>query len=152
MSFVRSLVKGKIAEIIFQHMFQSSGQCIDIPFGYEHSSPLLAQYQQMLQKEDLENIRNTPDFILMKPDQAHLRLVNVKYRSVKGATRLKEIAIALVKQWTTAWIFLATPDGFYFSSCSDIINDEADIASLKGRWVTNDVQEAYLKLLKEFEK
>src|SRR6266700_5706667 len=97
-SFVRNLLKGKIAEIIFQHMFQSSGQCIVLPFGYEHVTPLLAQYQHtLLAKEDLENIRNTPDYILMKPDHTQMRLVDVKYRSVKNNQRIKEIAKSLAE-------------------------------------------------------
>lgn len=153
LSFVRSLLKGKIAEIIFQHMFQSSGQCIVLPFGYEHLTPILAQYQKMLlTKEDLENIRNTPDFILMKPDHTQMRLVDVKYRSVKSNKWVKQIAESIALRWNTAWVFLATPDGFYFSEARDVIKDDGEIASLRGRWVSNEIQEAYLRLLREFEQ
>src|SRR6266487_4899854 len=140
--FLRSLLKGKIAEIIFQHMFQVSDTSIVIPFGYEHLTPILAQYQRtMYAKEELENIRNTPDFLLMKPDHTQLRLVDVKYRKTKDTHWTKEIAEKVAKRWPTAWIFLATPQGFYFSSCTDIIANNGEIEPLRGRLMPEKVQE-----------
>ena len=52
------------------------GACWSRPRG--RISPLLAQYQLQLRKETLENIRNTPDFILLKPDHTDVVFVDVK--------------------------------------------------------------------------
>ena len=88
--FVRRLIKGKIAEIIFQHMFSEQNFCTVIPFGYEHTMPLVAQYQHLVETtKALENIRNNPDFILIKPDHTQLILVDVKYRSKMFLTMWK---------------------------------------------------------------
>ena len=60
--FVHELIKGKISEIVFQHLFSEHEFATVLPFGYEHTTPLLAQYQLQIPKETLENIRNTSDF------------------------------------------------------------------------------------------
>src|SRR3712207_7861809 len=56
MDFVRNLIKGKIAEIVFQHMFAEAEFCTVIPFGYETIVPQLAQYQHLL--DDNEALRS----------------------------------------------------------------------------------------------
>ena len=48
MDFVRNKIKGKIADIIFQHIFAENYLATIIPFGYEHIAPMLAQYQHLL--------------------------------------------------------------------------------------------------------
>jgi hypothetical protein len=50
-----------------------------------YQSPVGA-VQLQLPKETLENIRNTPDFILLKPDHADVRFVDVKYQKIHAAT------------------------------------------------------------------
>jgi len=55
------------------------------------------------------------------------------------------------KRWSSAWIFLATLDGFYFSSCKDIIAENGEIETLRGRLVADNIQDEYLKVLQEFE-
>jgi hypothetical protein len=150
--FVRNLIKGKIAEIVFQHMFAEAEFCTVIPFGYETIVPQLAQYQHLLDDNDaLTNIRNAPDFILIKPDNTSIVLVDVKYRHKRNPQRVKDIALSMAKRWDTAWLFLATPDGFYFGPCQDIIEDAGEIKPLLDQWVKKDVQAAYLSLLREFE-
>src|SRR5919199_1306167 len=152
MDFVRNLIKGKIAEIIFQRMFAETEFCTVLPFGYENIVPQLAQHQHLLNDNDtLTNIRNAPDFILVKPDNTSIVLVDVKYRHKRDPKRVKDIALSMAKRWETAWLFLATPDGFYFGPCQDIIADGGEIKPLLEKWVKKGVQQEYLSLLREFE-
>ena len=63
MDFVRNKIKGKVAEIIVQHMLAENDFATVIPFGYEHIAPILAQYQHLLASyEEIADIRDTPDF------------------------------------------------------------------------------------------
>ncbi len=40
---IKKLIKGKIAEIIFEQMFRETGEYTIIPFGYENIVPELTQ-------------------------------------------------------------------------------------------------------------
>jgi hypothetical protein len=150
--FVRNLVKGKIAEIVFQHMFAESDFATVLPFGYEHLMPLLAQYQHLIEtQEALAHVRYAPDFILVKPDNTQIVLVDVKYRRRKDSKRAVEIARAVQDRWEPAWLFLATPDGFFFAPCSQVVTD-GDIPPLPERWIPKRTQDEYLALMNEFER
>ena len=151
--FVRSLIKGKIAELIFQHMFAESDFATVIPFGYESITPSLAQYQHLVQTQNvLDEIRHMPDFILVKPDQTELVFVQVKYRRKKEQARVLEMAQAMQRRWQTGWLFLATPDDFYMAPSNTIIEAGGEIAPLLSRWIPKAVQLQYLTLLREFER
>jgi len=81
--FSKRLIKGKIAEMIFERMFADSGQFTILRSGYEYSLPELAQYTQLPAVEKyFENIRTTPDFILISNDRKRAFIVEVKYRSM----------------------------------------------------------------------
>ncbi|MDE2096048.1 MAG: hypothetical protein KGL39_02265 [Patescibacteria group bacterium] len=41
-SFFRDLLKGKIAEVIFEQMFRDCGKFTILPFGYEKTVPEVA--------------------------------------------------------------------------------------------------------------
>lgn len=150
---MRQLMKGKLAEVVFQHMFSENDFCTVIPFGYEHNTPLLAQYQHLIESNDaLAHIRNAPDFILVKPDKTEIRLVDVKYRRAREPKRVLEIAQTIHKRWDTAWLFLATLDGFFFGPCNEIIEDQGEIRPLLTQWIRREIQDEYLELLREFER
>jgi hypothetical protein len=92
-NYSRKLIKGKIAELIFQEMFGVSEKLTILPIGYEHTTPILAQYQHHVQiKQVLENIRNAPDFALISQDKKSVYLVEVKYQN--GFTREHILEIA----------------------------------------------------------
>ena len=151
--FVRSKIKGTIAEIIFQHMFAERDFATVIPFGYEHLAPTLAQYQHVLASfDEIADIRDTPDFLLIKPDNKHAILTDVKYRRQKEIWRVKEMASKIHKHWKSAWLFLATQEGFFFAPCSVILGQEGAIPPLKTDWIPQDIQDAYFRLLLEFER
>jgi len=128
-------------------------ECLVFPYGYENITPFLAQYQHDLTvKEDLAAIRNTPDFILMKPDHTQICLVDVKYRKNIDSKGVYEIARSIAKRFPTAWLFLATLEAFYFDSCHKIISKNGQMRLLKGSsWIPDQVYEDYLALLREFE-
>jgi len=150
-NFSKQLIKGKIAETIFEEMFRVSEEFTIIPLGYEHTTPILAQYQHHAQiKEVLDNIRSAPDFALISQDKSQVYLVEVKYRKSLHDKNILEIAEETKERWNPCFIFVATNEKFYFSSCSQIITNKGKIDELGERWVKEDVQKQYLLLLQEF--
>lgn len=150
--FTRQLIKGKIVEMLFEMMMREMDRVTVLRAGYEYTHPELAQYQQLLQskgREVLKFFEHNPDFILFKKDKTSLYLVEVKYRHELDPERVREIAEEEVKQSDHIWLFLATPNGFFFSQCKDIVRTGA-IQPLSPEWVSPEVQRDYLGLLKEF--
>src|SRR5262249_17675797 len=112
--FARQLIKGRIAEVIFERMIRDEGRYTVIPFGYEQTVPTLAQYQHLAQiRQVMDNISDAPDFVLVSDDKTSVYLVEVKYRSAMHTDDIQGIASALLKRWDPSWLFVATPDGFY---------------------------------------
>ena len=150
--FTRELIKGRIAEVVFEQMIRDQGEFTTIPFGYEHTIPTLAQYQHLTEiKRVIENIKDAPDFAIISNDKTKVFLVEVKFRSSINMTELKETAQNLLKRWDPSWIFIATPTGFYFSPTSYIARGE-EPSRLTESWISKDRQNKYLTLLNEFER
>lgn len=151
--FIKDLVKGKIAEIIFEQMFRESGNFTILHSGYEYTLPELAQYQHLVEvKAVIENIRNAPDFILISEDKKEVYLVEVKYRSHRNPDNLKEICIDTLKTWNPCWLFVASPDGFFFAPCNEILNKNGHIGPLVNeKFVDHKIRDEYLNLLKQLE-
>ena len=153
-TFSRDLIKGRIAEVIFEQMIREENRYTVIPFGYEHTMPTLTQYRQFFPAEVqkvIDNISDAPDFALISEDKTKIFLVEVKYQKHPDFLRVKEYAEKLLYRWETPWIFVATPDAFYCSPCSAIYK-YGHIGELPESWVTKDRQAEYLKLLNEFER
>ena len=150
--FVQNLIKGKIAEIIFEQMFRESGKYTILHSGYEYTLPELAQYQHLAEiKAVVENIRNAPDFILVSQDHTEVYLVEVKYRTHRDPENLKEIVTKTLEIWNPSWLFVASPDGFFFEPCHTVLKNNGVIGALYDKWVSGDIQIEYLKLLNQFE-
>ena len=152
-TFIKDLVKGKIAEIIFEQMFRESGRYTILHSGYEYTLPELAQYQHLAEiKAVIENIRNAPDFVLISQDKKEVYLVEVKYRSHLNRQDLKEICEETVKTWNHCWLFVASPDGFFFEPCHTVINNDGRIGTLVNeKFVDHGIRDQYLKLLGQLE-
>lgn len=148
--FSKQLIKGKVAEMIFEQMFRRVDGYTVIPFGYESIIPELVQYAE---KEDrnglIENIRNAPDFALVSHNPKQVLLVEVKYRYQLDMDEVKSTAKRICDQWKLAWIFYATPTAFYFDFCADIGKREK-LPFLSEGVISADLQAEYLKLLREF--
>jgi hypothetical protein len=152
LNFAKQLIKGRIAETIFEQMMKESGKYTVIPFGYEQTVPQLAQYQDKVElKTVLENIRHAPDFILISEDKTEVYLVEVKYRKHIDKTEIKEIAEHTLKIWNPSYLFVASLDGFFFEPCNTIVNNDGDIGRLYPKWADDETRKKYLELLKEFE-
>jgi hypothetical protein len=152
-AFSRDLLKGKIAEVIFEQMFRDCGKFTILPFGYEKTVPEVAQYQHIVEVQKvLDNIRHAPDFIIITQNRSQVYLVEVKYRRTISPRDIKAIAGQVREHWDVAWLFLATPKGFYFDAINRIITSGGKIPPLSGSWIDAEKQKHYLSLLMEFEK
>lgn len=150
--FSRQLIKGKIAEIIFEQMFRASEKFSIFHFGYEYTLPELAQFHHLSQiKAVTDNIKNAPDFVLISKDKEEVYLVEVKYRHYPKDKENLEMAQALLKRWDPSYLFVASPDGFFFEPCNTIAANNGKIGNLYLKWATQEVQNEYIKLLREFE-
>ena len=150
--FSHELIKGRIAETVFEQMIRDEGRYDVIPFGYEHTMPLLMQYQQLIEiKQVMENIKDAPDFALISNDKRKVYLVEVKYRTQLNIKEILGITEHLLMRWRPSWLFIASPDGFYCAPCRIIIK-EKNISRLSEKWVAVKRQADYLNLLNEFEK
>lgn len=150
--FSRELIKGRIAEVVFEQMIRDEGKYTVIPFGYEHTMPTLAQYRHLTTiSKIMDNISDAPDFALISENKTEVYLVEVKFRTEFNLEEIKKCANDLLKRWEYSWIFVATPKDFYCSMCKWIIRDN-NINKLSEEWISKDRQSEYLKLLNEFEK
>jgi hypothetical protein len=132
-------------------MFREAGEFTILPFGYERTLPTLAQYaREVKYKPVLDNVRTSPDFILISRDKTEVYMIEVKYRSNPTPEELLKIAEDIKDRWNSIWVFLATPKGFYFDSCTEIIKNKGEIGTLHDSWVSADIQQKYLELLNEF--
>ncbi len=152
LQFSKDLIKGRIAEVIFEQMIREEGKFNTIPFGYEYTVPMLTQYKHLVKiQQVINNICDAPDFALVSNDKTEVYLVEVKYRSKLDGNDLKKMAQKLCERWNPSWLFVATLQGFYFSPSSRVAKT-GKINNLSTNWVSRDRQGKYLKLLNEFEK
>jgi hypothetical protein len=79
--FTERLVKGRIAETIFERMLLATGNYTVLKGGYEHTMPLVAQISRELEEDKvLEGVRKSPDFILINKKHPHVDFIEVKYQ------------------------------------------------------------------------
>jgi hypothetical protein len=153
---IGNFVKGRIVEQLFEMMIREDPKhtYTIIPFGYEKTTPELAQYQELIKNyETLKVIRQSPDFILIKNDKTEVHFVEVKYRrefNEKVADAMKTSAGELLKYWQGSWIFMATQGGLYFDSGEEIIKNNGAMKKLDETIITPEIQNKYLGVLREF--
>jgi hypothetical protein len=149
--FSEQLIKGKISEMIFSQMFRDSKNFTVIPFGYETTFPEIAQYAYLAEdKVVLETIRNTPDFAIVSHDKREVYLIEVKYRTFLTEQHVLDIAEKIHERWKSVQLFIATPGGFFFGNCTDIILAKGKIEHLDTSWINEETQKEYTKLLMSF--
>jgi hypothetical protein len=149
MSVNEQLLKGRVAENIFELMFRETKRFDILPLGYEHVTPELAQYQHLAHvKKVYENIRHLPDFVLVSNDKKDVYFVEAKYRTHHTDEDILKIAEEILEHYNNVYLFLATPEKFYFETCELIKQNGGKINKLT--WVEDEIQMKYLKLLTEF--
>lgn len=151
--YTRDLIKGKITEVIFEEMFRNSEEFTIIPLGYEHTTPILAQYQHHIHLQKvIKNIRHAPDFALLSQDKTKAFLVEVKYMAEFTKEEVLKIANDTLREWDPSYLFIASKDNFYYDPCHTIVNRNGKINELTESWIKKDLQETYLSLLQAFIK
>jgi len=151
--FSKNLIKGKIAQIIFEQMFREQGEYTVIPFGYENILPEIFPQRNNFEgaQKAIDNIRNAPDYTLISAKKEKVYLVEVKYRKELNIEEIKKIAEKQIQRWSPSCIFVATKDGFYFDLCSGILRNNK-IPKLSERTINKELQLKYQDLLNEFEQ
>ena len=164
LKFTDNLLKGKIAEIIFEQMLRSiqsrkkdgglENVFTVLHFGYEHILPELAKNKDIKKHASttLDAIRTAPDFAIVNNKTKEVSLVEVKYRKKLNKDDILNIAKHMEKSWVTAKLFIATTDGFYFDDIKDIIENNGEIQKFSHPDISIDVQMKYLELLNKYEQ
>jgi hypothetical protein len=148
--FSKQLIKGKIGEVVFEQMFRRVKGYVVIPFGYESIIPELMQYAGSSDRTGvIENLRNAPDFALVSHNPKLVQLVEVKYRFKVNYEEIKISAARICEQWKLAYLFVATPQGFYFDFCEDIAK-QTSLTPLSTNIIPAEIQTEYTDLLTEF--
>lgn len=153
--FTRNLIKGRIAENIFSQMYRSSGHFTVLEFGYENIVPELVQhgYREDIEGGIVDTLKTAPDFAVIDPgaEGEKVRLVEVKYRKSLDRAETLKIARHMQKSWNPSYLFIATPNDFYFGAIKDIIASGGWVKPLDDPRFPKDVTEQYLKILRDFE-
>ncbi len=151
-NFTKNFIKGKIGEIIFDEMFREEGEFTVIPFGYDRTLPALAQHAKEAEYQQvIDNIRSAPDFALVSKDKRQVFLIEVKYRTKIDIEELRKVAQKIEEKWHLVWMFVCTPERFYFNR-TNVINEKRTLYPLSESWICKEAQEKYLKLLNDFIK
>lgn len=150
-NFSKQLIKGRVAEIIFEQMLRDAGCFTVLSFGYENILPELMHRQDDLQmKETVEVIRRAPDFAVINNETHDVKLIEVKYRRNMTAKNVLRDANRMFASWKPSYLFIATPQGFYFGKVEDIVKNKGSIEPLKHPHISQELTDNYLKLLNKF--
>ncbi len=151
-SFTRNLIKGKIAELIFENMLREAGIFTVMHFGYEYILPELAKGNTFdKESKAMQAIRKAPDFAIINNKTRSVHLIEVKYKHKLNEEYVFNDALKMSESWNPSFIFLATEAGFYFDSIENIIKNRGAIKKLKHPNIPDELQQKYLKLLNEME-
>jgi hypothetical protein len=131
-------------------MLLATGNYTVLKGGYEHTMPLVAQISRELEEDKvLEGVRKSPDFVVIPKDNKFVYLVEVKYRSSMDKQEIIDQAQVIHDFWPHTYLFVTTQEGFFLDTCSDIIKYH-NIQPLLDHIVSSELQQDYLKILKEF--
>lgn len=148
--FTRKLAKGRITETLFEQMLRDAGCFTILAFGYENVLPELANRQHNMQAEEtMEIIRRAPDFAVINNETHEVHLIEVKYMMNPRAEWILRDAERMYASWKPSYLFLATPEGFYFDKANKIIEKKGVMDKLTHPQIPMELQEEYKKLLNE---
>lgn len=150
-TFARNLVKGKIAETIFAQMLREVHAFTVLEFGYEKIVPELVSEDFKENKGTLDILRTSPDFAVINKTTKEVRLIEVKFLHTLNDEYVLRYAQRMSESWNPSFLFIATLDGFYFDEVSTICENNGKIPPLDHPQIPIDVQNSYLKILRDFE-
>ena len=152
-NFSRQLIKGRIAEMIFEQMLRDA-QCFTVlKFGYENILPeLMHRQHDMKAEQTMEIIRRAPDFAVINNETHDVHLIEVKYRRHMTSDDIFKIAERMYESWKPSYLFIATQEGFFFGKVTDIVRDKGIIHPLEHKNIPKVLQEKYSVLLTTFIK
>jgi hypothetical protein len=149
--FSRNLVKGRIAETLFEQMLRDTGCFTILAFGYESVLPELAHRQHDIHMQDtMEIIRRAPDFVVINNESHEVHLIEVKYMMHPRAEWVFRDAKRMFESWKPSYLFLATPEGFFFDKASSIVEREGIISPFNHPQIPKELQVKYTELLNKF--
>jgi Leu/Phe-tRNA-protein transferase len=150
-NFEYNLIKGRIAETIFELMFRDTKKFSVLHFGYESTVPTLAQYRDtVVMKKVLNQVDKSPDFVLVTENKEQVYFVEVKYRAMLDKEEILKTANEIAKRWELCYLFIVSKDGFYFSPINTVIMNVGEIEPLSQNWVNTNIQEKYRELVSQF--
>ena len=149
--FTHELIKGKIAEIIFEQMIHNTKGYTVLEFGYEK---VVHQLAKAPKSEDaramIEIVRKAPDYAIVNEDTHNVTLVEIKYMAKRTNGKVHTIAKEIEKSWRHAALFIATPDGFFFDQADTIIKNKGAITAFSHPKIQTNVIAQYVAMLNEF--
>ncbi len=149
--FSDNLVKGRIAETLFEQMLRDAGGFTLLAFGYESVLPELAHRQHDIQAEEtMEIIRRAPDFAVINNKTHEVHLIEVKYMMNPSSFHILKAAQLMYDSWKPSYLFIASPSGFFFDKASLIIENKGGINTLNHQQIPRELQYKYIKLLNKF--
>lgn len=150
-NFSKNLVKGRIAETLFEQMLRDAGCFTILSFGYEQIIPELAhRHNDVKAQETMEIIRRAPDFAVINNDTHDVFLIEVKYLMRPTPSTILADAKRMFESWRPSYLFLATPDGFFFDKASEIVKNNGEIKPFQHPQISIELQKKYTQLLNEF--
>lgn len=148
--FSKKLVKGRIAETLFEQMLRDAEAFTILEFGYEKVLPELAhRLKDTNEEETMKIIRRAPDFAVIDNASHDVFLIEVKYLMHPNENLILQNALKIHEYWKPAYLFLATPSGFYFEKASEIINTNGKMKHFNHLKVPLELQNKYINLLNE---
>jgi hypothetical protein len=147
--FEKQLIKGRVAELVFQQMWSELRTHTILPLGYERVLPGLLERSD---NKALKPIRSAPDFVLIPKDDKddNIMIVEVKFRKhPETGNNLLNIAAEQNKRWSPSYLFIASLKGFYWGRC-DLIIKNRKIEKLDTELIPSKIQEKYRKIINEF--
>lgn len=150
-NFARNLVKGKIAETIFAQMLRETGKFTVLEFGYEKLIPELVMAGNVVD-ETIEIIRRAPDFAVINKETKEVKLIEVKYKRRLNKEFVLKDAKRMMEAWNPSFLFIVTHYGFYFDDIRVIVENGGEIRKLNHPFISDEVQDRYLQILKDFEE
>jgi hypothetical protein len=149
--FTKSLVKGRIAETLFEQMLRDTGCFTILAFGYENVLPELAHHQHDIHAEEtMKILRCAPDFAVINNETHEVYLIEVKHLSQYNPRWILLDAERMYESWKPSYLFLATPEGFFFDKAKDIVDKKGEITAFEHPQISKDLQNTYIEILNKF--